>query len=213
MSIIVVGADLSLAATALVATRHNVIAAGFEVLASRRMKTDLRGIERLNEIDLWCQRFLDDLEFRGLHPRLVLFEGPGFGSQVAHALGQLHGVVKVGIWRRRGGFRMGDIPPSTLKKFVTGSGASDKNVVMKGVFKRWGFDSDDDNECDAFAASMAGQCLCGDEEGTKAQRQALTGKVTFYESRGGPLETPSAVVGPRDESGSMAGRFRRRRVG
>ena len=130
---LVVGVDLSLNASALVAARGDSAyfpqGKGSDLLAVRRMPPqDLRGVERLHAIDEWVLRFVDDLLFRDLHPTAFVFEGPGFASKVAHALGQLHGVVKLSLWRR--GFLLGDVPPSTLKKFVTGSGIADKNVVM-----------------------------------------------------------------------------------
>jgi Holliday junction resolvasome RuvABC endonuclease subunit len=207
--VIVVGVDLSLNASALVAVRGR--SADFtagedsDVLAVRSMPPqDMRGVERLHAIDEWILRFVDDLLFRGLHPTAFVFEGPGFASKVAHALGQLHGVVKLSLWRR--GFLLGDVPPSTLKKFVTGCGNAEKNQVMKHVFKRWGFDSDDDNECDAFACSMAGLCHFGGG-GTQAQQKAIAGKVVFYASRVEPARAED-----RDAARQVAGRVRRRRV-
>jgi crossover junction endodeoxyribonuclease RuvC len=48
-----------------------------------------------------------------------------------------------------------------LKKFVAGKGNVDKNVVLKEVFKRWQFDTDDDNIADAFVLMQIGRCLAG----------------------------------------------------
>ena len=39
---------------------------------------------------------------------------------------------------------------SHLKQFVTGMGNSKKELVMKEVYKRWKFDTNDNNEADAF---------------------------------------------------------------
>lgn len=39
---------------------------------------------------------------------------------------------------------------SHLKQFVTGKGNSKKELVMKEVYKKWKFDTDDNNEADAF---------------------------------------------------------------
>lgn len=48
------------------------------------------------------------------------------------------------------------IAPGTLKKFVTGTGRGKKNLMLKEVFKKWGADFDEDNECDAYClARMA----------------------------------------------------------
>ncbi len=48
------------------------------------------------------------------------------------------------------------IAPGTLKKFVTGKGTGKKELMLKEVYKRWGADFDDNNECDAYClARMA----------------------------------------------------------
>lgn len=207
VELVSVGADLSLNGSALVAVRGSgsdyPTGMGPKLLAVRRMEHDLKGLERLDAIEAWVQRFFDDLEFRDLLPGIVMFEGPGFASQVAHALGNVHGIVKLALWRR--GLRLGELPPSTLKKFVTGAGNSEKAVVMKAVFKRWGFDRDDDNECDAFGCAMAGLCHLGG--GTAAQQKVLAGKVVDYADRVG-----RAPAEDRVEAGQVAGRLRRRRV-
>lgn len=46
-----------------------------------------------------------------------------------------------------------DIPPTSLKKFVSGSGVSKKDKMMLDVYKRWGFQGTD-NEVDAYALTM-----------------------------------------------------------
>ena len=40
--------------------------------------------------------------------------------------------------------------PGTLKVFATGKGNTDKSLIIKEVFKRFRFDTVDDNEADAF---------------------------------------------------------------
>lgn len=49
--------------------------------------------------------------------------------------------------------------PSQLKKFVTGKGNVDKNVVMKAVYKRFQIDTDDDNTADAVVLGHIGLAL------------------------------------------------------
>lgn len=62
--------------------------------------------------------------------------------------------------------------PPTLKKFVTGQGRGDKNVIMKAAFKNWGFDDDSDNITDAYCLAQLGRYqLLG--KGTEAQKQCL----------------------------------------
>ena len=42
-------------------------------------------------------------------------------------------------------------PPTTLKKFVTGSGNSPKDIMLKEVYKKWKVDYNDDDLCDAYS--------------------------------------------------------------
>ena len=51
------------------------------------------------------------------------------------------------------------VTPSQLKKFATGKGNVDKNVVIKEVYKRFGIDTDDDNTADAVVLGYIGLAL------------------------------------------------------
>lgn len=42
------------------------------------------------------------------------------------------------------------IPPTVMKKFVTGKGNSPKDIVMVKAFKKWGVEFSDNNICDAY---------------------------------------------------------------
>jgi crossover junction endodeoxyribonuclease RuvC len=45
------------------------------------------------------------------------------------------------------------VPPTTLKKYITGSGQCKKNLMLKEVYKKWNVDYVDDNLCDAYSLS------------------------------------------------------------
>lgn len=44
-----------------------------------------------------------------------------------------------------------DVTPSALKKFTTGKGTSKKEIMIKEVYKRWGYEHDSNNVIDAYA--------------------------------------------------------------
>jgi crossover junction endodeoxyribonuclease RuvC len=46
------------------------------------------------------------------------------------------------------------IPPTSLKKFVTGKGNSKKSLMIKNVYKKFGYDTEDDNLADAYGLAM-----------------------------------------------------------
>ncbi len=75
-----------------------------------------------------------------------------FGREMA---GELGGVVKMVVWEVTGKSAL-IVPPTSLKKFVTGSGAGKKNVMIAHVYKRWGEMFSDDNQADAFALEKFG---------------------------------------------------------
>ena len=87
-----------------------------------------------------------------------------FGREQA---GELGAIVKLAIYDYfdRSADAYGDlryptiVQPSTLKKFVTGNGAAKKNNMLLAVFKKWGFETSDDNLADAFALAQLARTL------------------------------------------------------
>jgi len=46
------------------------------------------------------------------------------------------------------------IPPTVMKKFVTGKGNCTKDLTMLKAYKKWGVDFGDNNICDAYCHAM-----------------------------------------------------------
>jgi crossover junction endodeoxyribonuclease RuvC len=87
------------------------------------------------------------------HPQLIGVEGYSFGSKFNHEIMYSVGtVIRYFLWQSEYAYRI--IPPTTLKKFVTGKGNSKKDLMMLGVYKTWGFDTQNDNVADAYALAM-----------------------------------------------------------
>lgn len=53
------------------------------------------------------------------------------------------------------------VAPTTLKKFITGSGKGDKDMMMMSVYKNYKFESMDNNECDAYSLAVCGLAVLG----------------------------------------------------
>jgi Holliday junction resolvasome RuvABC endonuclease subunit len=162
---------------------NSKVGRGLEVeSAIIRSGEDLRGPERLSVVTnaIWGWLLSRD---RGRAGDLYVMEGYAFSSQMAHSLGEVGGCVRRVIWESGG--NLITIPPQTLKKFMTGVGAGNKNVVMKHSFKRWAFDVDDDNQCDAFGCAVLGLVDgAGESTWTAIERDILTKKVERYAGRG-----------------------------
>lgn len=92
---------------------------------------------------------------------LIIMEDFSFASKGA-SLFQIAGLgylVRYHLWEQSIPFIL--VPPTVLKKFVTGVGNSDKNVMLKEIYKRWGADINDDNIGDAYGLTRIGRALVG----------------------------------------------------
>lgn len=70
-----------------------------------------------------------------------------------------------------------EVPPTSLKKFVTGKGNSKKDLMLLGVYKRWDFDTEDDNEADAYGLAQFGRAVIGKDTGVPAVNYTAVEKV------------------------------------
>lgn len=112
-------------------------------------KSELRGVDRLADIK---QHLVETLAAYGAYAPIqdAAIEGYAFGSQMANMLGELGGMVKLTL--RDFSIYPLIIPPTTLKKYVTGKGQGiSKSQIMLHVYKKWGAEFSDDNAADSFA--------------------------------------------------------------
>jgi crossover junction endodeoxyribonuclease RuvC len=87
---------------------------------------------------------------------VTYIEEISFGSSGADAsqLGALNYHIRVNLLHYHYPFYT--VPPTTLKKFISGNGQAKKNLMLKEVYKRWGVDFNSDNLADAYSlARMA----------------------------------------------------------
>lgn len=113
-------------------------------------KFDGSGVTRLTEIrDFLTAQITSSL--RGYKIADVAMEGYAFGSQMANMLGELGGMVKLAVYETLG-IRPLIVPPTSLKKFVTGKGTGvQKNQMLLHTYKKWGVEFTDDNAADSYA--------------------------------------------------------------
>src|SRR6476620_730501 len=121
-----------------------------EGLVIERIKPLYMGVSRLSEIAKVFEDFLDatDRPIAG-----AAIEGYAYSAKGAvFNLGELGGVLRLVLYRR--GIPTVEVPPTYLKKYLTGKGNSPKNVMLKEAFRKYEVDLNDDNDCDAFALSL-----------------------------------------------------------
>lgn len=145
-----VGIDPSLTGYALTA-----ISGDAQTYASWVYKSGHRGVDRLIDISIWTSMILGTIADHGRRPiQDVAIEDTVVMSHAAVALGELHGQVRVALYHalpHSAGKYPLKVPPTTVKKYVTGKGNARKNEVMLGVYKNWGVEFADDNAADSYA--------------------------------------------------------------
>lgn len=57
-----------------------------------------------------------------------------------------------------------EVPPSQLKKFATGKGNSGKDIILQQVYKRWGYETHDNNIADAYVLAQIGRAYLGNSD-------------------------------------------------
>lgn len=93
-------------------------------------------------------------------PDLVVIEGYGYAN--AHTLvtlAEIGTLVRYFLWQE--GIKYVEVPPNSLKMFVTGKGTSKKEVILLEVFKQWGVTAQTNDIADAIGLGMFGLALKG----------------------------------------------------
>jgi crossover junction endodeoxyribonuclease RuvC len=133
----------------------------------------LEGLDRMDHILKDIQNLID-IKNKPAGEILVILEDFSFaskGSSVFQIAGLGH-IIRHWLWTQSIDFIL--IPPTVLKKFVTGAGNSDKSVMLKEVYKRWGYDTNDDNIGDAYSLGRMGRAMLEwDTELVGFQKDAL----------------------------------------
>jgi len=143
----IIGIDLSLSNTGI------AILGNKTETKSIKVKSYKTPIERLIEIK---NKILDSITG---NPLLIVIEDYAYSTVYAHKLGELGGVVKVAIKEKFSDVNIVLVPPTILKKFVTGKGNAEKNIMILHIYKKWKREFSDNNQADAFALAKFGEML------------------------------------------------------
>ncbi|UOX39972.1 ribonuclease H-like domain protein [Vibrio phage V-YDF132] len=117
----------------------------------------------------YCDRMCELLD--ETHPDLIIVEGYAMGSKgMSTTIVEVSALIKFAMFAK--GYRWIEVPPSNLKMFAYNVGNGSKSLMIKEVYKRWGFDVRDDNQADAIALCMMGCNLLGMDNVPKAHLRA-----------------------------------------
>jgi crossover junction endodeoxyribonuclease RuvC len=88
---------------------------------------------------------------------VVYMEGLSFSSsgQATLDLAGLHFYIRVNMYKDYPE-QLYIIPPTTLKKYVTGTGRCQKNLMLLKTYKKFGIEFTDDNLCDSYCLARYG---------------------------------------------------------
>jgi crossover junction endodeoxyribonuclease RuvC len=146
---IYVGIDQSYTCTGMVAVRDG------EVLFEGKYKFKKEDYKQISETMGKMFADLAKVEYDYDDACVLCIEGYAYSSKFTNNLvhmGELGGIIKGGVCQEYGSIAV--VPPTTVKKFVTGKGNCAKDVVMKEAFKKWGYDNSNNNLVDAFCIAM-----------------------------------------------------------
>lgn len=114
---------------------------------------------------------------------LIVIEDYSFGSAgKTFALAENGGILKYKLIRECGVLpeNLFMVSNQHLKMFATGKGGGQKSVIIKEVYKNWGFDTNDDNAADAFVLWKIGMCMAGIEGPRKAAQVEALKRINKY---------------------------------
>lgn len=98
---------------------------------------------------------LDDILGEFL-PSMIVLEGYSYGSSHhREALAEWGGLIRVLLFDRKIPTLI--VAPTSLKKYVLSEASKEKDQMLLSVYKRWGVEFANNDECDAFALSQLGR--------------------------------------------------------
>lgn len=133
------------------------------------------GAARLVGIRLELDNLVSSLLMAGHEITAVAMEGYANGAKFGRELaGELGGMVKTYLFESLPFVPVHVVPPTRLKKYVTGKGTGvQKNQMLLQVYKKWGVEFHDDNLADAFSLAhlASGRALLSYEREVYSQLQ------------------------------------------
>lgn len=166
-----IGIDLSLTGTGVVVLEDGEIVVE-KLIKSKptKKKTYTEEIERILGIKIEIIKIIEKYE-----PNLVLIEGMAFMARNTTALVQLAGLnylIREYLFQYNIPFAI--VAPTSLKKFITGSGGSKKDVMLMEIYKKYNIAFVDDNIADAFSLAKIGEALNSDMQLNKTEQEVVT---------------------------------------
>jgi len=159
-----IGIDQSLTNTGVVIIKEGKAILCDNVKSGPEGKHMNERIHRINDIYVRIRKILAPIILDGKQEEVILsIEGYSFASRSGQAfsLGELGGILRYNFFMDIGAklgekMRYLEITPNQLKKYATGKGQCEKDLIIKEVYKNFAFDTNDNNTADAFVLAHIG---------------------------------------------------------
>jgi len=141
-----IGLDLSLSGTGMVILDENE-----KILEKKLIST--KPVDVIEKRLIFIQTEILSCLTKYMIGVTIFVEGLSFGSsgQKMLELAGLHYLVRTTFFNMVSpAFRYEIIPPTMIKKFITGTGTAKKELMLLKVYKKFGEEFQDNNICDAF---------------------------------------------------------------
>lgn len=153
-----IGIDPGLTSTAVVVLDDKARLVLSRTILSFPGKTWLRRVQRLQTIGMDLVNIFDDIYHECGHAVRVVLEGYSYGSKFqSHQLGELGYVIRRSLYEYHPETTW-IVPPTKIKKFVTGMGNAGKELVAGVIEDKWGLSFDTLDQSDACACALFGLC-------------------------------------------------------
>ena len=88
-------------------------------------------------------------------------------------LGELGGIIRLCLYDAKIPFVI--VPPTSLKKFVTGNGSADKKKMHDFVLSKWrqDIDENEDDQCDAYGLAQVARAYPEKKTTNRAELEVL----------------------------------------
>lgn len=137
------------------------------------------GVTRYLKVAEWLDSVLQGFPT----PNHIVMEGYANGAKFGREkAGELGATVKMALYDIYGPSSAAAYPtiikPSSLKKFVTGKGAGQKNLMLLGVYKKWDEEFTNDNAADAYSCARVAMAI--DKGPALAYEKDVLKTLTFH---------------------------------
>lgn len=170
----IIGIDASLTATGIVVLTSGApepLPYWSTVITSKQ-----NGATRLIEIRQQVKAYLHGAD-------LIVIEDYAWACKnQAHQMGELGGILRVMF--QESGIAWQAVNPSHVKKFTTGKGNADKDLMLLNVFKRWGAEFSTSHEADAYTLARIGAALMDHAHGLTAFQLDVVNEIRSKDKKG-----------------------------